>query len=99
MQQKSDSYKKIDIIFYHQGLLFVPKTIWTELISRHHDDPLVSHFRIKKTRKLLAQKDYWPTFCYDVEVYVKDYNVCLASKTICHKPYSDFQLMPIPMHK
>ena len=57
-QQKADGYEEIDKIFHHQGLPFVPEAIWTELISRHHDDPLAGHFGIEKTCKLLAQKYY-----------------------------------------
>ena len=57
-QQKVDGYEKIDKIFHHQGLSFVPKAIWTELISRHYNDFLVGHFSIEKTCKLLAQKYY-----------------------------------------
>ena len=57
-QQKANGYKKIDEILYHQGLPFVPKSIWTELISHHHNDPLTGHFGIEKTCELLAQKYY-----------------------------------------
>lgn len=31
-----------DRVLCHQGLLFVPEIIQTELINRHHDDPLVT---------------------------------------------------------
>ena len=98
-QQKADGYEKIDYILHHHGLPFVPKAICTELISRHHDDFLAGHFGIKKTCKLLAQKYYWPTLRHNVEAYVKGCDVCLASKAVCHKPYVDLQLLPVPMHQ
>ena len=98
-QQKADGYKEIDEIFYHQGLLFVPKAIWTELISRHHNNPLASYFGIEKTRKLLAEKYYWPTLRQDVKAYVKGCDVCLASKTVCDKPYADLHLLQVPTHR
>ena len=98
-QQKANGYKEIDEILHYQGLPFVPKAIWTELISRHHDDPLAGHFSIGKTRKFLAQKYYWPTLRHNVEAYVKGCNVCLASKAVCHKPYGDLQLLPVPTHQ
>ena len=88
-QQKAHDCKKIDEIFYYQGLPFVPKAIWTELISRHHNDLLVGHFGIKKTCKLLAQKYYWPILRHNVEAYVKGCDVCLAFKAVCHKLYGD----------
>ena len=98
-QQKANGYKKIDEIFHHQGLSFVPKAIWTELISRHHDNSLASHFGIEKTCKLLTQKYYWPTLCHDIKAYVKGCDICLSSKAVCHKPYSDLQSLPVPTHQ
>ena len=50
------NWEDSDRILHHQGLLYVPEIIRTELISRHHDDPLVSHFGIKKTQELVARK-------------------------------------------
>ena len=98
-QQKANGYKEIDEIFYHQGLPFMTKAIQTELISRHHGNLLADHFSIKETCKLLAQKYYWPIFRYNVEAYAKSCDVCLASKTIRHKPYSDLQLLLVPTHQ
>ncbi len=43
-------------VLHYQGLPYVPKVIRSELISRHHDNPLVVHFNIKKTCKLIARK-------------------------------------------
>ena len=70
-----------------------------ELISRHHNNPLVGHFGIEKTSKLLAWKYYWLTLCHDVEAYVKDYDICLAYKAVCDKLYSDLQLLSVPTHQ
>ena len=86
-------------MLHYQGLSYIPEIIQTELISRHHDNPLVSHFGIKKTRKLIARKYYWLTLRHDVEDYVKGCNVCLASKVSQHKPYGDLQSLPILTHR
>ncbi len=86
-------------MLYCQGLLYVPKVIRSELISRHHDDPLVGHFAIEKTCKLIARKYYWPTLQRDVEAYVKECDVCLASMAVHHKPYGDLQSLPVPTHR
>ncbi len=32
----------------------------------------------------------------DVETYIKSCDIYLASKTVCYKPYGDFQSLPIP---
>ena len=53
-----DGYKEVDGVLHHQGLPFVPEIIRTELISRHHDDPLSGHFGIDKTRELIGRKYY-----------------------------------------
>lgn len=72
--------------------------ILIELISRHHDNLLTGNFDIEKIRNLVIQKYYYSTFCHNVEAYIIGYNVCLALKIAWHKPYSDFQLLPVTMH-
>ena len=86
-------------MLHHQGLPYIPEIIRTELINRHHNNPLAGHFGIEKTRELIAQKYYWPTLRRDVEDYVKGCDVCLASKAVRHKPYGDLQSLPIPTHR
>ncbi len=54
----SEGWKDIKPVFHYQGLLYVPKVICSELINRHHDNPLASHFGIEKTCKLIARKYY-----------------------------------------
>ena len=61
-----DRYEEIDGVLHHQGLPFVPEVIRTELISRHHDDPLAGHFGIDKTRELIGRKYYWLSLRKDV---------------------------------
>ncbi len=78
----------------------MPEIVRTELISRHHDDPLASHFRIeKKTRELIARKYYWSTFHRDVEAYIIGCDICLASKSVRHKPYGDLQFLLVPTYQ
>ena len=96
--EKREGWEDSEGVLHHQGLPYVPELIRTELISRHHDDPLVSHFGIKKTWELVTRKYYWPTLRHDIETYVKGCDVCLASKAVRHKPYSDLQSLPIPTH-
>ena len=35
----------------------------------------------------------------DIEIYVKAYNVCLASKAVWHKPYENLQTLPVPTYR
>ena len=86
-------------MLHYQGLPYLPEIIRTEIISRHHDDPLAGHFGIEKTRELVARKYYWPTLRADIDAYVKGCDVCLASKAVRHKPYGDLQSLPVPTHR
>ena len=98
-QLSQQGWDDIDGVLHHQSLSYVPEIIRTELINRHHDDLLVGHFGIKKTRELIAQKYYWSTLRRDVEDYIRGCNVCLASKADWHKPNGDLQSLPIPTHR
>ena len=84
-----ECWKNIKQVFHYQDLPYVLKVIYSELISRHHDNPLVGHFGIEKTQELIARKYYWLTLHQDVEAYVKGCDICLASKVVCHKLYED----------
>ena len=94
-----EGWEDIEGVLQYRGLPYIPEIIRSELISRHHDDPLAGHFGIDKTRELIARKYYWPTLRQDVEAYVKGCDVCLASKAVRHKPYGDLQALPIPTHR
>ena len=95
----SESWDNINVVLHNQGLPYVSEIIRTKLISRHHDNLLAGHFGIKKTSELIARKYYWPMLCRDVEDYVKECDVCLASKAVRHKFYGDLQSLPIPIHR
>ena len=97
--EKRESWEEIDGVLHHQGLPYVPELIRTEVISRHHDDPLAGHFGNQKTREFVAKKYYWETLRRDIKNYVKECNVCLASKAMRHKLYGDFQSLPVPTHQ
>ena len=97
-EQSVKDWQDIEGVLHYQSLPYVPEIIWTELISRHHNDPLAGHFGIEKTRELVARKYYWPMLRHDVDDYVKGCNVCLALKAIRHKSYGDLQSLPVPTH-
>lgn len=70
----------------HHCLFSVLNINPTKSISRHHNDLLADHFDITRTYKLIAKKYYQPTICRNIETYVREYNTCLASKAVKHKP-------------
>ena len=94
-----EGWEDVEGVLQYQGLLYVPEIIRSEVISRHHDDPLAGHFGIDKTRELVGRKYYWPSLRKDVKSYVQGCDVCLASKTVRHKPYGDLQSLPVPTHR
>ena len=57
-QPGNANWQDVKIVLYHQGLPYVSEIITTELISRHHNNPLVGHFGIDKTRELVVRKYY-----------------------------------------
>ena len=95
----SKGWEDVKGVLQYQRLPYVPKIIRSEVISRHHNDPLVGHFGIDKTRELVGRKYYWPSLRKDIKNYVKRCDVCLASKAVRHKPYGDLQSLPVPTHR
>lgn len=47
-------------------------------MSQNHNDPPAEYFKIQKIRGLIAQKYYWETLQHDIDIYVKESDVCLA---------------------
>ena len=77
-------------MLYYQGILYVPKVIYSKLINKYNNDLFVSHFGIKNTQELIVRKYNELMLLKNVKANVKGYNVCLASNIVCHKPYKDF---------
>ena len=96
LQKKS--YQDINTVLHHHSLPFMPEAIWTKLINRHHNDPLDDYFEIDKTQELVARKYLLLMLQHNIETYIKGCDMCFALKTIKHKPYSDFQSLPVPTH-
>lgn len=72
--------------------------ICSKLINRHHNNPLVGHFRINKTRELKNIKYFWLTLRQYINAYLKGYSTLLAIKTIQYKLYRNFQSLLIATH-
>lgn len=60
-----------------------------EVICRHHNDLVVDHFGIDKTRELVTQKYYLSSFQYNVKAYIKACDIHLAANAIKHKSNDD----------
>ena len=93
------NWQDVEGVLHYQSLPYVPEIIKTKLISRYHEDLLVSLFGIEKTRELVARKYYWSTLHRDVKDCVRGWEVYLALKKVCQKPYGDIQSLPVPTHR
>lgn len=78
-----------DKVQYKELLWYVPEVFRTEFISKHHDNPLARHFKMNKTMNLIAPNYYWLIIWADIEIYVKDFDVCLASELGRDKSYEE----------
>ena len=94
-----EGWEEVEGVLQYRGLPYVPEIIRSKVISRHHNDPLVGHFGIDKTRELVGQKYYWPSLRKDVKNYVRGCDVCLTSKAVRHKLYGDLQSLFVPTHQ
>lgn len=69
----------------------------TLMSSRDYTNPLADPFAIEKTRKLMANKYYRQILWHKLEIDEKSCAMCLASKTVKHKPYKDLEFLLIAM--
>ena len=93
-----DGWENVKGVFWYQSLLYVPEIIRSEVISCHHNNLLEKHFGIDKTQELVARKYYWPNLRLNIKTYIRECDICLASKAVCHKLYGDLQLLSVPIH-
>ena len=96
---RAEGWKVVKGVLQYRGLLYVSQLIRSGEISCHHNNYLVGHFDIDKTRELIGRKYLWPSLRKDVETYVRGCDVCQTSNAICHKSHKDLQSLPIPTHR
>ena len=92
-----EDLKDIEQMLDFQGFPYISNYLLRADQQIPHD-LFAGHFGIEKFWKLIARKYYWLTLPKDVETYIKGYNVCLASKAVCHKLYGDLQSLFVPTH-
>lgn len=49
--------------------------------------------------EFITRKYFCLTFRCNIKAYVKNYNIYLSSKAVCHKLYGNFQSIPIPTYQ
>lgn len=51
-----EGWKDVEGVLHHQGLLYIPKIISSEMTSGYQNDLSADHFGINKTRELIVRK-------------------------------------------
>ena len=97
-KELKEGWAEVEEVLHFQNLPYLPEIISTEIMGRHHNDPLEGNLGIEKSRELFAREYYWPILQADINAYVKGCDVCLASKAIKHKVYGDLQSLLLPTH-
>lgn len=83
-----------DLLRYNE-LLYVSEeeSLRAELVKRHHDDILASHFEVEKTIELIERKYYWKGISQSIKNYVSTCDICQRVKTSRHCSYEEMQAL------
>jgi hypothetical protein len=85
-------------LLYHRTLLYVPAEgcARREVLRRHHNNPIASHFGTHRTLKLVARKYYWLGMLHNVKAYTKACSTCQCIRPVWHRPHSIMEPLPQP---
>ena len=108
-------WKEEDGVLLYDRRLYIPPSLHTSLIQRHHDNPLAGHLGVEKTLDLLRRYYYWPDpsqaaksdpnnpsppgMRESVEDYIQACAICKRSKAPRLKPHGKLMSLPVPTHK
>jgi hypothetical protein len=57
-------------LVYLRNLIYIPDCMRTEVIKRHHDDPMCGHIGIEKTAELILRNYYFLNMRRKVQNYI-----------------------------
>jgi Integrase zinc binding domain len=77
-------------------VVYLLKKVKKEFVKEIHEELLVKHFRINKTREAVIVCYYFSLISRVVERVVKEYNMCNKSRTVTHKLYRLLMLPKTP---
>jgi hypothetical protein len=96
-QYQSD-WKQHDSLLYYRMQLYVPAAggARTEVLRRHHNDPIAGHFGAKRILELVARKYYWPGMSREVKAYTQACSTCQRVRPVRHRLHRSMEPLPQP---
>ena len=98
-----DAMAKSDKLFsfsnnlvFHDNCLYVPSSLWSEILHSCHDSVLTSHPGCSITYDLVKRDYSWPGMQTYIRQYVLSCKHCVKVKNITHKPYDLLQPLEVP---
>ena len=88
-----------DGVLYHKDRLWVPESMFTEIIREVHDQPACSHPGIARTYELLKREYYWRGMRTTVTTYVRNCYTCQRTKAPRDREHRLLQPLPIPQKR
>ncbi len=81
-----------EIIEYNESLyVWKNLSVREELLKRHHDDLLATHFDADKINELLNHKYYWKSMIKNVKEYINTCDICQRIKIKHHLSYDELK--------
>ena len=83
-------------LVFHNGRLFVPAPLRTQILHSRHDTVIAGHPGRARTTELVSRDYSWPGLRRFSRHYVEACNTCQRIKAPRHKPYGLLQPLEIP---
>jgi transposase InsO family protein len=83
-------------LIYLRSLIYIPECMRTEIIAKHHDDPMHGHMGAEKTAEAISRNYYFPNMRRKVQGYIHQCETCIRDKPARHQPYGKLQSPEVP---
>jgi hypothetical protein len=91
-----NKYTLQDGLLYRANKLCVPtSSVRLLFLQEAHEGGLMGHFRVNKTKDVLAAHFFWPKMRRNVECYVSRCTICNKAKSRLN-PHSLYMPLPVP---
>ncbi|KAL1942197.1 hypothetical protein VTO73DRAFT_6261 [Trametes versicolor] len=97
VQREDPSFVVKDNLVFHDGLLYIPLSMRTDILRSRHDSPLAGHPGRRRTLTSVKRDYSWPGITTYVRKYVASCDVCGRIKIPRHKPFGILQPLDIPL--